>query len=73
MSDERRDRMERQISEIHTTVFGVDGQGGLHRWLEKVDKDVDDLKTQKHKALGVIAGLTLAFEFIGHKFGSIFK
>lgn len=50
-----------KVSEMHTALFGVEGQGGLYPWIRDHDKDITELQQQKNKMIGaaIIIGLLI--------------
>lgn len=61
---EKFDRLCYQVSEMHTTIFGAQQQGGLLREHEKVKKDVQHLKEFSYKMLGGLMLASFLFAFI---------
>ena len=41
------------VNAMHTAIFGTEGHGGLHSWVQSIDKDVDELKGFKARAAGI--------------------
>jgi len=66
MSDgEKLERMSRQITEIHTALFGVNGHGGLHRWVEELNKRVDGLSRFRSQLIGYCVGASAVVSIVG--------
>lgn len=65
------DELVSRLDKMHTAVFGIDGQGGLHRWVQDHEKRIAELQSHKNKSLGVMMVVTAAFSFIGAKVVSL--
>lgn len=75
----------RKVGEMHTTIFGAQGQGGLIRdhkefkaltekELEGLKKHKEEINLFKAKMLGMVGGVSLLASFLGSKIASaIFK
>lgn len=53
-----------QVSEVHTTIFGAQQQGGLLREHKDLKKDVQHLKEFSYKLLGGLMLASFLFAFI---------
>lgn len=61
------DRMTQQIDQIHTTIFGAEGQGGLHRRVDVCESRLDSLRLHTAKTAGWIAAVAAGISFAGAK------
>ena len=59
--------MATQIAEIHTSLFGVAGHGGLHKRVDAMEKDVDKLKGWQGRVVGMTAVVTGAISIAAGK------
>lgn len=66
-------RIDQRVGEIHAALFGVEGQGGLHRRVEAVEKDVEALKSFHAKTIGIAAAVTSAVTLFGGKLLGLIK
>lgn len=64
--------MGRQINDIHAVLFGVEGQGGLHRQVQEHEKAISNFKQDKARVLGIVAGVSVIISLIGAKIMSLF-
>ena len=78
MTTEQEQQVVRQISdiqakltEIHATIFGVEGQGGLHRRIEKLEGHRDEINIFKAKMLGAVTVASAVASFLGVKIAAI--
>lgn len=60
-----------QVEKTHAALFGIDGQGGLHRWVQDHERRITDLQQHKNKLVGVMVVLTGIFGIIGAKIMSL--
>lgn len=51
-----------RVGEIHTALFGVEGAGGLHRWVRDINRQLATLEKevtlQKGKMIGIAIGVS---------------
>ena len=58
--DEKFDKMSMQVQQMHSVIFGVEGQGGLLRAIEVLQDGHEELKRFRWQVLGmgtVIGGI----------------
>jgi hypothetical protein len=67
------DGVAEKVGAIHTTIFGTEGQGGLHRRIEKLESHKEEINTFKAKLLGMVTGASLLASFAGTKIAALFK
>lgn len=48
------DGVAEKVGAIHTTLFGAEGQGGIHRRVEVLEKHKEEINTFKAKLLGMV-------------------
>lgn len=61
-----------KVGQIHTTVFGVEGQGGLVREVAELKKHKEEMTTFKAKLLGMVTAASALAAFVGGKLSSFF-
>jgi len=66
------DKMVRQVDQIHAMLFGVDGQGGLYRQVEALERNVQELKTAQAKTIGFTTAVSTALTLSGIKLWTFF-
>lgn len=62
-----------KVGAIHTTLFGAEGQGGLHRRVEFLEKHKDEINAFKAKLLGMVTVVCFLASAAGSKFISWLK
>jgi hypothetical protein len=55
----------KQMNEVHAIVFGVEGQGGLHRWVSHLNEQVQQLSRWQHGINGMKVGIGAAWGVLG--------
>lgn len=67
------DLMVEQVGAIHTTLFGVEGQGGIHRRVEKLEEHREEIKGVIAKLFGALIVIGGVASFLGSKIAHWFK
>ncbi len=67
------DTVAEQVGAIHTTLFGVEGQGGIHRRVERLESHREEMTTFKAKMLGMVTAASFLASAAGSKFISWIK
>ncbi len=67
------DAMAEQVGAIHTTLFGVEGQGGIHRRVERLEGHREEMSAFKAKLLGMVTAASFLASAAGSKFISWIK
>ena len=57
-----------KVGAIHTTLFGTEGQGGLHRRVETLERHREEITTFKAKLLGMVTVVCFLASAAGSKF-----
>ena len=77
------DKSATKVGQIHSTIFGVEGQGGMlrdhrdfteetHREISLLRRNSEELNTFKAKALGVILAVSTLITILGNKIAAFF-
>lgn len=67
------DMVAEKVSQIHTTIFGTEGQGGMNRRVERLEQHREEMKTVMAKIFGALIILGSLFSFLGAKVAHWFK
>lgn len=60
-----------KVSQIHTTVFGAEGQGGVLRDVAELKKHREEMTVFKAKLLGMVLAASAFASFIGSKLSTL--
>lgn len=63
--------MEKKMAEVHAFVFGMEGQGGLSRLVERMEKEVKTLSGFRSKVAGIAAGIAILGGALGSKLSKL--
>jgi uncharacterized coiled-coil protein SlyX len=73
--EERDARIESKLDQIHTTLFGHEGVGGVHRWVSEINARLNKMETEqahwRGKILGIAAASSVIMGIIGSKLASL--
>lgn len=61
------DGVAEKVGAIHTTLFGAEGQGGIHRRVEMLEKHKEEINTFKAKLLGMVTIVCFLASLLGSK------
>ncbi len=67
------DKVAEQVEQMHTTLFGVEGQGGIHRRVERLEAHREEMKGIMAKVFGALIIIGSIASFIGAKIAHWFK
>ncbi len=67
------DKVAYEVGQIHTTLFGVEGQGGIHRRVERLELHREEMKGIMAKVFGALIVIGSIASFIGAKIAHWFK
>jgi hypothetical protein len=62
-----------KVGAIHTTLFGAEGQGGIHRRVERLEQHREEITVFKAKLLGMVTAVSFFGSLAGSKLVSWFK
>lgn len=62
-----------KVGQIHTTIFGAEGQGGILRDVAELKKHKEEINNFKAKAIGVLMAASAIASFIGSKASALFN
>ena len=48
-----------KVDKIYVALFGVEGAGGLHRWVQDINKKLDGLEKEVTLARGKVLGIAI--------------
>lgn len=65
--EKKLDSISEHVSEIRASLFGVQGQGGLHHRVSALEAKSDEMTAFKAKLLGVVAGVSGIASFAATK------
>lgn len=58
-----------KLDKIYTALFGVEGAGGLHRWVKDINVKLDGLEKEvtlaRGKMLGIAIGISSFISIVG--------
>lgn len=66
--EQKLDLMAEKVGQIHTTLFGAEGQGGIHRRVEKLESHREEMTAFKAKLLGMVTAASFLASAAGSKF-----
>lgn len=58
--EERDARIESKLDQIHVTLFGAEGVGGVHRWVSELNSKVLAMEREQAHWRGKVLGIALA-------------
>lgn len=67
------DKVAELVGQMHTTLFGVEGQGGIHRRVERLEEHREEMKGVMAKVFGALIVIGSVASFIGAKIAHWFK
>lgn len=67
------DKVAEQVGQMHTTLFGVEGQGGIHRRVERLEEHREEMKGIMAKVFGALIVIGSIASFLGAKLAHWFK
>lgn len=62
-----------KVGQIHTTIFGAEGQGGVLRDVADLKKHKEEMNAFKAKLLGMVMAASAFASFLGSKMANMFK
>lgn len=66
--EKKLDGVAEKVGQIHTTLFGVEGQGGINRRVERLEVHREEMTAFKAKMLGMVTAASFLASAAGSKF-----
>lgn len=51
--------VDKKVDEVRVSLFGVEGNGGLYKWVRDINESVSSLKTDYHLTKGKVYGIAI--------------